>query len=112
MRATPLPLLYQAAASAPFPSLSSLSEGQRVCIQYLEKFKQKFEDRHPLHQLEELQGSSWLKTRRSFMNSVSIESSKLKSISNTSVTLISPGVCYTLCLPALLQSKPTGRSVV
>lgn len=66
MRAAPLPLLYKAAGFAS-------PEDRRDSAQYQERFKQKFDDRHPLYQLEEPHEPSRLRSRRRFMRSVNIE---------------------------------------
>lgn len=66
MKPTPIPLLYQAAGFA-------LPEDRREAAQYVERFKQTFDDKHLLYSLEEPHGTSRLKSRRRFMRSTSTE---------------------------------------
>jgi len=60
MKPTPIPLLCQAAGFAS-------PENRRKAAQHVERFKQVFDERHPLHNLEKPYETSRLKSRKRFM---------------------------------------------
>lgn len=70
IKATPLPLFYRAAG---FVS----QEERRTGVQYLKTFKQTFDDKYPLHQLEQPEGCSQLKSRKRFMRTVNTHPQRL-----------------------------------